>query len=38
MDQQTVLFWVFVIFFIIIGVLSLLALTGVLRTDPSFRK
>jgi hypothetical protein len=38
MDEHTVLFWVFVIFFIIIGVLSLLALTGVLRTDPSFRK
>ena len=38
MDERAVLFWVFVSFFSIIGVVSLLAVIGILKTDPSFRR
>lgn len=37
-DQSAVLFWLFVGFFLIIGILSLLAVVGVLKTDPRFRR
>lgn len=37
-DQRTVLFWTFLGFFLLIGILSLLAMAGVVKTDPRFRR
>ncbi len=37
-EYRAVLFWVFMGFFIIIGIVSLLAVVGILKTDPRFRK
>jgi hypothetical protein len=36
--ERVVLFWVFVGFFVITGIVSLLAIIGVLKTDDRFRK
>ena len=36
--QQIVLFYVFVVFFVGIGVLSLLVVSGAIKSDPAFRK
>src|SRR5712691_10055524 len=38
MDHSDVLFWLFVSFFILIGVVSLLTVIGALTTDPRFRR
>lgn len=37
-DQQQVLFWLFVGFFAVIGIISLLAVLGVVKTDLKFRR
>ena len=37
-EMRLILFWVFLCFFVVIGVLSLLVATGVLEADPRFRK
>lgn len=36
--QHLVLFWVFVAFFLIIGIIAILAIVGVIKTDARFRK
>jgi len=36
--QHLILFWIFVAFFLVIGVVALLAIVGVIRTDNQFRK
>jgi hypothetical protein len=37
-QQYLVLFWIFVVFFVLIGVIALLTILGVIRADKQFRK
>lgn len=37
MDQREVLFWVFIGFFIVLGIVALLAIVGAIKTDRKFR-
>ena len=37
-EQHQALVWIFLVFFSLIGVAALLAITGIIKTDPQFRK
>ncbi len=37
-DQQAMLFWIFMVFFVLIGILSTLAVLGLVTVDERFRK
>ena len=38
LEQRLILFWIFIVFFSLIGIAALLTIVGIVKTEPSFRK